>query len=287
MVEGPPRKRHIVGLILSNEQVAENLHLLWMDAPGVAEGARVGQFAMLRCSGGPDGWDPLLRRPMSFCRFGRDLAPPTAGVPSSAVSFLYNVVGRGTAWLAQRGRGDLLDIVGPLGNGFAVPSQARRLLCVAGGIGVAPFLALADEFSRQGTEMIVLYGAASARHLYSPPSAEGFPARVQVVLATEDGSRGHKGFVTDLVPEYATWADLVLACGPIGMFRTLARQVREVPIAAPVQALLESHMGCGLGVCWGCPVETTAGYLRVCTTGPRFDLRELVFDRDPWMAGRR
>lgn len=283
MVERVLRKRNIVGPVLSNERVAENLHLLWMDAPGIAEVAQVGQFAMLRCSSGPQGWDPLLRRPMSFCRFGRDLVHQRR-MSASAVSFLYNVVGRGTAWLAQRKPGDVLDMVGPLGNGFAIPPQARRLLCVAGGIGVAPFLALADELAHEGREMVVLYGAASARHLYSP---EAFSPGVKVALATDDGSRGHKGFVTDLVPEYAGWADLILACGPIGMFRTLARQVRESAVTTPVQALLESHMGCGLGVCWGCPVETTTGYQRVCTTGPRFDLRDLVFDRDPWMAGRR
>jgi len=155
---------------------------------------------------------------------------------------------------------------------------------VAGGIGLAPFLALADQLLPAGKEIVLLYGAASTRHLYAP---EAVLPGVRVELATDDGSRGHRGFVTDLVPEHAGWADLMLACGPIGMFRTLARQVRDRGIATPIQALLESPMGCGLGVCWGCPVETTRGYLRVCTTGPRFDLRELAFDRDPWMAGRR
>jgi len=282
MTEGAPPKRNVIGSVLSNKQVAENLRLMWVDAPGVSDQARVGQFAMLRCAPGPGDWDPLLRRPMTFCRFGRDLKRGS-GLPPTAVSFLYNVVGRGTAWLARRAPGEPLDIVGPLGNGFRVPDDAKRLLCVAGGIGVAPFFSLADELAPRGVETVILYGAASARHIYAP---EELPRGVTLVLATDDGSRGHKGFVTDLAPEHAARADLILACGPIGMFRTLARVVAERRIAAPVQALLESHMGCGLGVCWGCPVETTGGYKRVCTTGPCFDLRELVFDRDPWMAGR-
>ena len=282
MTEGLPPKQNVVGAVISNQQVAENLRLMWVDAPGVAERARVGQFAMLRCAAGPGDWDPILRRPMTFCRFGRNLKREK-GLSPTSVSFLYNVVGRGTAWLARRAPGEPLDIVGPLGNGFLVPRDARRLLCVAGGIGVAPFVSLADEMATQGVEMVILYGAASARHIYAP---EELPRGVKLVLATDDGSRGRKGFVTDLVHEYAGWADLVLACGPIGMFRTLARLTREHPVRAPVQALLESHMGCGLGVCWGCPVETVGGYKRVCTTGPRFDLGELVFDRDPWMAGK-
>jgi dihydroorotate dehydrogenase electron transfer subunit len=217
---------------------------------------------MLHCS---DSYDPLLPRPMSFHRFRE-------ATGDRQFAILYDVRGRGTQWLSRRRSGDEIAVFGPLGRGYEVASDTQHLLLVAGGLGVAAVVALADDAIAQGRSVTLLQGARSGAHLF-PPSL--LPKEVESIAATDDGSAGHKGLVTDLLADKLPWADQVFACGPNPMFGSIAGVVRDMRSRKPVQALLEERMGCGTGVCYGCAVFTRKGVRLVCKDGPRFDLREV------------
>jgi dihydroorotate dehydrogenase electron transfer subunit len=249
-------------LIVSQEEIYDNTHLMWLSCPPVARGASPGRFLMLRCS---DGCDPLLPRPMSFHRF-RD----SGGERQFAI--LYDVRGRGTALLSRRKPGDELPLFGPLGRGYSVSPHAQNLLLVAGGVGIAALIALADQAIAAGRSVTLLQGARNVAKLYPP---ELLPREVEAASATDDGSAGHPGYITDLLPQYLPWADQVFACGPTPMFAGMANVVREARSRKPVQALLEERMGCGTGICYGCAVFTRKGVRLVCRDGPRFELRRV------------
>ncbi len=236
---------------------------LWLAARDIARRATPGQFVMVRCG---EGYDPLLPRAFSIYRV-RD------GDRGPEIGLLFEVVGRGTAWLARRRPGDELALFGPLGHGFSVRPAAQNLLLVGGGIGVAPLVWLADEQVARGRTVTMLLGARTAAKIYP---AELLPPEVEVLTATDDGSAGHPGPVTDLLPEYAGWADQVLACGPTAMFRSMAAQLRAIQYRRSCQVLLEEHMACGTGICYSCAVETRRhGMKLVCKDGPRFELRDV------------
>jgi dihydroorotate dehydrogenase electron transfer subunit len=248
--------------VVSQEEVYDNTYLMWLACPSVSKGASPGRFLMIHCG---DGYDPLLPRPMSFHRF-RD----SGGERQLAI--LYDMRGRGTALLSQREQGDELPIFGPLGRGYSISPQAQNLLLVAGGLGIAALIALADQAIAAGRSVTLLQGARSAKNLYPP---ELLPSEVEAVSSTDDGSAGHHGYVTDLLPQYLPWADQVFACGPTPMFAAMAGVMREARSRKPVQALLEERMGCGTGICYGCAVFTRKGVRLVCRDGPRFELRSV------------
>jgi dihydroorotate dehydrogenase electron transfer subunit len=219
--------------------------------------------------------DPLLPRAMSYHRV-RDAEG------GRQFSILYDVVGRGTAWLARRQPGDLVYGWGPLGRGYSLRNAGQNLLLVGGGIGIAPLLWLADEAVAKGLSVVLLDGARDASGVFP---AELVPSEVEVAVTTQDGSLGRQGLVTDVFLDYFEWADTVYICGPNPMFAALAEIIRghEGPTtrgrlrrAKPVQALLESQMGCGTGICYGCAVFDRRGNPRlVCKEGPRFELRDI------------
>jgi dihydroorotate dehydrogenase electron transfer subunit len=187
-------------------------------------------------------------------------------------AILYDVRGRGTAWLSERQPGDELTVFGPLGKGFEVTRGTENLLLVAGGLGVAAVVALADAAVARGGHVTLLQGARTAAKLFP---ADLLPGDVEMLSATDDGSAGHRGLVTDLLAEHLPWADQVFACGPNAMFRSMANVLRDARSRKPVQILMEERMGCGTGVCYGCAVFARRGVRLVCRDGPRFDLKEV------------
>jgi dihydroorotate dehydrogenase electron transfer subunit len=182
------------------------------------------------------------------------------------------VRGRGTALLSQKRPGDVLPVFGPLGKGYTLRPQSQHVLLVAGGLGVAAVVALADDAVASGKSVTLLHGARTAAALV-PPSM--LPSEVELMTATDDGSGGHHGYVTQLLAEHLPWADQVFACGPNPMFASMADEMRKIRSRKPVQALLEERMGCGTGVCYGCAVFSRKGVRLVCRDGPRFELREV------------
>jgi dihydroorotate dehydrogenase electron transfer subunit len=268
--------------VVSTERLYGDTYLTWFAGPDLMRAAAPGRFLMLRCadvaddSSRPTGAslanDPLLPRPMSYHRL-RD------GADGPEFSIQYDVVGRGTAWLAAREAGDQVYGWGPLGRGYSLRAPGQNLLLVGGGIGIAPLLWLADDAVGKSKSVVLIAGARASSGVFPP---ELVPSEVEVVVTTEDGSLGVKGRVTDVFAEHFAWADQVFVCGPNAMFEALAQLVHKLDgpqrtrHRKPVQALLEAPMGCGTGICYGCAVFDRRGEPRlVCKEGPRFDIREI------------
>jgi dihydroorotate dehydrogenase electron transfer subunit len=252
--------------VLSVEPIMGDAVLITVTAPpAVLSGLQPGQFfnIVTRFSG---SLDPLLRRPYSVYRAHRD---------ASALTFLVRPFGRGSAWLAERLPGERIGLLGPLGNSFTIPNRAQRLLMIGGGVGVAPLVMLSDDAALAELDVVFIMGAANEHGLLA---ASELPDRIEYVVATDDGSRGHRGLATEVVGDYVRWADQIYACGPEPMYRTLRAVVDPMRInrRPSVQISVERGMACGLGACLGCVVETTHGMIASCVNGPVFDLDEVV-----------
>ncbi len=251
--------QQLVAPVIASRQVMPGVFHLKLKAPPVAALARPGQFAMLSC-----GPDVLLRRPLSF---------HDANSETGEVTFLYSIVGRGTRWLSQLKPGDTVDILGPLGNGFTIQPDSKNILIIAGGMGVAPLCFLARQAQGRGHSVTLLLGAATVANLC--PS-ELLPSAATCLTATEDGSAGVKGLITDYLPQYIDKADQVFACGPLPMYRTLGKEPSLQ--GKPVQVSLEVRMACGLGICYGCSIKTEDGMKKVCRDGPVFNMQEVAWE---------
>jgi dihydroorotate dehydrogenase electron transfer subunit len=252
--------------VLSVEPIMGDAILLTVSAPpGVTSRLQPGQFFNI-VTRFPGSLDPLLRRPYSVYRAHHDAA---------TLTFLVRPFGRGSAWLAERLPGERLGMLGPLGNSFTVPNRAQRLLMIGGGVGVAPLVMLTDEAAARNLDVVFVMGAASEAGLLA---ASELSDRIEYVVATDDGSRGHHGLATEVVGDFVPWADQIYACGPEPMYRTLRAVVDPLRInrRPTVQVSVERGMACGLGACLGCVVETTRGMIASCVKGPVFDLDEVI-----------
>ncbi len=252
--------------VLSNIDLGHRNFLLEFAAADVASATEPGQFFMI----GIPHADILLRRPFSVCGVPGTFDESEAG----RLQVLYKCVGAGTDLLATLKEGARLHVLGPLGRGFSMPDSPRsRPLLVAGGIGSAPFPALARSFLAAGIIPRMIYGARSAADL---PLLDWFRKSCSdVLVTTDDGSHGTKGLVTAPLADLLA-ADgkdtIVYACGPEPMLRAVARLT--IGAGVPCELSLEAHMACGFGVCLGCVVPTRTGpsgdtgYERVCVEGP-------------------
>lgn len=260
--------RQVTSEVISNDQLVaptpryprdtRGSYLLWLLCPEVAENAKPGQFIMVRC-----GEDFVLPRPFSVHQIRKD---------NIVLFYTAWEGGKGTEWLSHRQSGDKLSIFGPLGNGFSVQSDSPRLLLLAAGMGIAPLYFLAQRQLELGSSVTLLYGTRTEHRYPNDILVSG----TKLVAATEDGSVGYQGLVTELVPEYAKKADQVFACGPLAMYRSMA-QMPELK-NKPVQVSLEVVMGCGRGVCYGCTIKTKTGLKKVCEDGPVFALNDVIWD---------
>jgi dihydroorotate dehydrogenase electron transfer subunit len=242
--------------VITNSEVMSGPRLIWLEAPEIAAIAQPGQFVMVRC-----GEDTILRRPLSIHR-----------VDGKNIALLFSVVGKGTYWLSQQKAGDTIDIFGPLGSGYSIQSSSQKLLLLAGGVGIAPLYFLAQEARGIERSVTILHGASTISHLYP----EDMPRGIKIDIVTEDGGKGQKGLVTDLIPKYIAEADQFFACGPLPMYKTMA-QMPELK-GKPVQISLEIMMGCGVGVCYGCTIKTRSGLKQVCKDGPVFELEDIIWE---------
>jgi dihydroorotate dehydrogenase electron transfer subunit len=235
------------------------VYLIWLESPGIASLAQPGQFVMVGC--GPES---LLRRPLSVHRTSED---------KTRLALMFAVVGKGTNWLARRQAGDKVDLLGPLGNGFTIQPTTRNVLLIAGGIGIAPLCFLAQEAKKKSGSVALLLGAATSAQL-CPDKL--LPDDTECITATEDGTAGRKGMITECLPELSGRADQVFACGPTAMYRELVSG--GLLRTKPVQISLEVRMACGLGVCYGCAVKTKKGLKQVCQDGPVFELDDILWN---------
>jgi dihydroorotate dehydrogenase electron transfer subunit len=272
--------------VLANLQLARNTYLIRLHAPALAAAIRPGQFVMIRL---PKSTDPLLGRPFALFDTVIDERGKTIGI-----DIVYLIVGKLTNLLAELTAGDAVEVWGPLGNGFPEPflpsppergvgGEGGHVALVAGGIGQTPFLAHVRELlgtrgyggmaAKQRVQKVSLYYGVRTADLAA--GVDDFQdAGAEVHLASNDGSIGHHGFVTDLLAKHEAPQHL-FGCGPEPMLHALARQAEERNI--PCHLSLETPMACGVGICFSCvtPVKTDGGwdYKRVCVDGPVFDAR--------------
>jgi dihydroorotate dehydrogenase electron transfer subunit len=277
--------------LVDSREILPGQFLQAYEAPELASTARAGQFVHMRT---PDYSGLVLRRPFSV---------NTADRVRGLITIHFRITGKGSEWIARSRPGERLEMLGPLGRPFEVDARSTHLLLIAGGLGIAGVRMLADEALEAGRRVVLLFGAASAAEVY--PSGL-LPDEVEYIVATDDGSVGHAGFVTELVPDYEAWADQAFACGPSPMLRALARLAggRDKRLgvarlgakrrtAAPalgsvaarrkawLQVSMEQHMGCAVGACLGCVVMGADGSpQRVCREGPVF-----AFDEVSWETG--
>lgn len=249
-------------IVQTVEKITEDIRRISFYAPLIAQSAKPGQFVMVKS--GPT-LDPLLRRPFSI-----------HGIEAEVnVQLLFKILGKGTTLLGELEVGDEVDIIGPLGIGFNTSTQKRALL-VGGGMGIAPLKFLAQKL-QQGAELrhIVLLGARNKAEL--EPLVRDFQTLgCEVHAATDDGSYGHHGFVTELLAEALNNAGYAYVCGPERMMAAVARQCRAMKL--PCQTSLETHMACGLGACLGCTIVGIDGdYRHVCKEGPVFNAQEVLW----------
>jgi len=251
--------KRIVGLDRPHGRNIKFSQTIKLNCPEIASEAKPGQFVMANC-----GHDCILPRPFSIHR--------VTNYKNLELYFAVLENGKGTDWLSKREAGDNIGLFGPLGNGFSIHSNSQNLLLVAGGMGIASLYFLAEDKLKNGHSVTILYGAAKRN-----PYVEGhlIPG-AKFITATEDGTSGHHGKVTDLIPQYIEWADQIFACGPLPMYKAMAR-MPELK-SRPVQVSLEVRMGCGRGVCYGCTIKTRQGLRQVCQDGPVFNLEDVIWE---------
>jgi len=242
--------------ILSNEEVAPKIFRLTLDAPELAKTSRAGQFVQVKISD-----EFTLRRP-----FG------VASTAGGRVKIFYRVVGRGTENLSQKKSGELLNILGALGNGFT--PRNGKILLVGGGMGLAPLLCAAENYSAD----VLIGGRNSDEVIFW--QAEFAPHVENFFITTDDGSYAKKGFVIDLLPELLSKENYaaILTCGPEIMMRGVAQLAKEKNL--PCEVSFEKRMACGLGACLSCSIDTVDGRKKVCKDGAIFDAQK-VFGGEP------
>lgn len=267
------------GVVTANAEVAPGCWRLEIRCPDLARAARPGQFVMLRCR---QGLDPLLSRAFSICDVLREGDEPVG------IVVLQVVIGVGTGALARRVSGEEIGVLGPLGNPYDLGNPDEHMVMVAGGIGAAPFLLVARALRERSAEQRVTYliGARSAEHVYLADEIAALGCDVQV--ATDDGSLGHHGYVTQLLEPLLAPGVRVLACGPNPMFMSLARVVeaaRAGGLEFPCEVSTEESMPCGYGACAGCVVPLRSDthpdgfrYGKSCVEGPVFPVEAIRWD---------
>jgi dihydroorotate dehydrogenase electron transfer subunit len=274
--------------ILLNQEIAPGHFKMALYLGEKQFSVRPGQFLHIQAG---DSHDPLLRRPISVHRIN---AKP------NIVELLYKVIGKGTRLMSRRSKGTYLDIIGPLGHGFRVPKGQSNFILVAGGMGVAPLVALADQLAtfRKKTITAIL-GAKSKAWIVCKQQLQEIGANV--ITVTEDGSSGEKGLATTALQNMIECFDIrktaqarmpkqsrnlvigayapevgLYACGPHAMLKAVAEIAQYYNIQA--QASFEERMACGIGACMGCAIKTQTGYERVCKEGPVFHLEDIVWE---------
>jgi len=255
--------------VVSNNRIGEEYYRMVLHVSGFDGTPLPGQFVHVRIS---DRYPPLLRRPFSILKVQG----------KSSIELLYKVVGTGTRFLSGMKKGQSLDIIGPCGNGYSIPDKGGNVLLAGGGTGIVSLVFLAERLARdRDFSTHVIIGAKEKTGILCENDFSKAGCRVSV--ATEDGSRGFEGRVTELLDELSSEVSpaVIYACGPGPMLKEVARISARRRI--PCQVSLEERMACGIGACMGCAVKTRTGgngmgYRRVCADGPVFGSGEIIWD---------
>lgn len=249
--------------IISKKAIAAEIYDMTICCPHIAEKAVCGQFVNIKA----DGF--MLRRPISICGIDKE---------NGTLRIVFEVRGKGTKALSRLAEGQLIDIVAPLGGrGFTLLENYKKAVIIGGGIGNPPMLPIAQHYGKNAT---VISGFRNASAVILQKDFAAFGA--DVILCTDDGSAGIKGFVTDALAETLKSGkpDIIYACGPSVMLKRIISQAKEAGVKCEVS--LEERMGCGVGGCLVCACRTIRDgeeyYAHVCKDGPVFDAEEVLFD---------
>ena len=272
----PSAPQDVDAAVIGNTRLSDDYSVLALAAPSVAAVALPGQFVMLKAS---RGMDPLLRRPFSIFEVLRH----DDGSPRG-ITVLNKRIGKGTSLLYDVEAGARLECLGPLGRPFEPVDPPAEAWMVAGGVGLAPFITLAEALVARGTRTTLFYGARRAADLHCADLFEKLGVRL--VFSTEDGSRGTRGLITApleaALQQLPTSADVRLSvCGPTPMMRAVASVAAAN--GRPCDVSLEQVMGCGMGGCYSCVVPArdpggTPHHTRSCIDGPVFDASRIVWE---------
>ena len=257
------KKRELCTLI-SQQEISEGIFDMTFAAPGIAGEALPGQFVDIYCNNA----SRILPRPISLCGIDKE---------QGLLRMVYRAGGKGTKEFSEMQAGTKVNVIGPLGNGFPLEEAAgKTVMLFGGGIGVPPMLETAKTLKAAGVKVIAVMGYRSDCFL-----SEEFEKYAELVIATEDGSRGTKGNVMDAVRENGLTADLAFACGPKPMLRAIKAYFEEKDI--PCWISLEERMACGIGACLACVCQTTevdahsqVKNKRICKDGPVFRSTEVI-----------
>ena len=244
--------------IILNKKIAKDHYLLSFKT---STKPKPGQFFNIRIN---NSNKPFLRRPFGAHR-----------IEKGKVFILYKVVGEATKVFSRKKKNNIVDVLGPLGNSFNT-KKVKTAFLVAGGHGVAPLYGLAKELKKKKCKVHVFIGACAKKHIVCESEFKKLGTKVHI--ATDDGSKGYKGLVTNLLKK--TLISLpkeakIYACGPKPMLKATAKVAKESKVLAELS--LEEYMACGIGTCLGCAVKTQNGYKMVCKDGPIFDSRDIVW----------
>jgi len=266
------------GIVLKNVNLQSLYFLLEIECPPIASLLHPGQFVMLKIEGSED---PLLRRPFSL--FKKNFTHHRQQENRGRFSILYKKIGKGTQKMTELGRGDKINLIGALGNGFSIPPSpsSQRAALIGGGVGIVPLLSLAEAL-RMERGLAVFIGGKTKTDILCLKDFEKLNSNIFV--ATEDGSLGHRGTVIDLFlsEQERLWRGgptPVFASGPLPMLKGLANALG--PQKSLCEASFEARMGCGFGACWGCVIRTIdpeTPYQRVCKEGPVFNLGKIIWE---------
>lgn len=249
--------------VLSLREIAKDVYELWLSAEEWEE-VHAGQFLNLQVPAA----DKILKRPFGICDFDH---------ASKRICICFQINGQGTEMLAKVKSGTVLRATYPLGNGFLLNGAHKNVVLLGGGVGVFPLLPVTKEYFDR--KFFSILGFRSKEHVCLAERFESVSRKF--CLCTDDGSAGVKGFATDILKRHLdkVKSDIVLACGPSVMFRSLKSVMEEYP-EIPVKVSVEQRMGCGVGACLvcTCKIQGTDGVhnKRVCKDGPVFDLSEVV-----------
>lgn len=248
--------------ILENKKINSEYQKLVFSSAKLAKNVKPGQFLNVRIE---NSFDPFWRRPFSYFR-----------VKGSRIEILYEVLGRGTHILASKRSGDEIKILGPLGNGFSQNIGERKRILVAGGIGVPPLVFLAEKLKLNSKSAVLLVGCGNKSEVL--PKRELSKVSCEIRYATDDGSYGKKGFVTALLETELKKDDpeamFLQTCGPIRMMAEVLKLANRYGVKGEMS--IDEKMGCGIGTCLGCVVETKNGFKTSCKEGPVFSFDELM-----------
>lgn len=249
--------------VISQEKIAANIFELVLRNKEIVEKAKAGQFLHLKVS---EGIDPMLRRPISIASIDEE---------NDQLTVIYRAEGTGTKLLSTHKQGEMIDVLGPLGNGFPVDGETgiKTAILIGGGIGVPPLYELAKQFVEKGLNVIAVIGFSSSSDVFYQ---DKFAELGKVYVATMDGSVGTQGTVLDVIKEKQLQFDAIYACGPTVMLKAIEQAYPNTHGFLS----LEERMACGIGACFACVCHkkddpTGTSYKKVCTDGPVFPIGEV------------